>query len=210
MLIAFFVLLVAVGFLLALAIPRGGPLHAKEPGFIEGVPQWEASDFPLGVAVFRYSAEGEKRIFASGDEAAGTVDEIINRVNVRLGFSAFEPVAVTDEGKVRIVVNAPQLVGESGVGQIGEALFHTGEYTRIHHINLRAAMCEVRTSNTGTLEMLGKAVYHGLGHCLGLADGDAPPSIMQRELSSTPDRVIPEWVSDNDRRIIRERYARPL
>lgn len=201
----FLVAVFAVLFVGSAVVITMAVIKHKEPGFIEGVPIWNRASFPLRVAVYKYTSTGVVRVYAG--EPLSTAESIVDRVNSRLDFTAFILATGDIVGDIEITVEVPHVVGGIMTGQDPQGnLFHTGEYTRIRHVAGVAEVCEVRVSNVGTAELLGKAIHHGLGHCLGLADGDGPPSIMQNELGPTPDGRIPEWISDYDRKLIIERY----
>lgn len=68
--------------------------------------------------------------------------------------------------------------------------------------------CEVRTSNTGTIELLDLVLEHEIYHCLGLAHDDFDSSIMRSTpMAHVPDGQFPPRLTDSDRDLLRALYA---
>lgn len=169
----------------------------EEPGLIEGVPTWEPGDFPLAIEVSSYRADAPVPGGTQSDRMA--VARVVSRVNRRLGFDAFR---VPQRGsaetiRVVLVIGVPYDATWDGPGGDSQIRISGG----------RAGVCEIRTSNTGTNELLALTIYHELGHCLGLAHDDFDDSIMRAVQRPTPDRQIPPWFTDYDRELLRDLYA---
>ena len=199
------VLVVGVIVLLALAIPKGSPLHLEDAGFQEGAPQWERVDFPLAVCVGTYHANGR---LEPTDADVATVGEALSRANSRLAdipFGspwAFEMVEA-DEAPCFIDIHVGVPVEEGWLDPGGDS--------QIAHVGGRAQRCDVVTANTGGAgDLTVQVIYHELGHCLGLRHAEQrndSNNLMQPTTEATPSGQIPDWFSDHDRRIIRERYG---
>lgn len=67
--------------------------------------------------------------------------------------------------------------------------------------------CTVRTSNTGTSELLLLVLQHEILHCLGLAHDDFETSIMRPVQTPTPDGAFPPRITDHDRELLRQQYG---
>jgi len=164
-----------------------------EPGLSNPDARWDHT--PLTVACHPYAGE-EPDVC---DVARGAVEV----VNGRLGFAMLEwrgrHVGHSD---IEVTMRAPVEVGSDGpCGAPGECFELEGSAGTYDS-------CAVRTMNVsgaGDLEWL--VAYHGLGHCLGLAHDDYEQSIMRPVQRPTPDRTIPPWISDFDRRLLRDLYA---
>lgn len=158
--------------------------------------QWDKEAFPLRTAV-RTNNEHPP---ADPEDATAAV---IDKINGRLDFKAFE----LDRSAQNICYEGHAVCIEVGVAHepmwmdtSGDAQFWTSNFGMV---------CEVRTSNTGTSEMLHLVLEHELGHCLGLAHDDYLQSIMYGgKLKPTPSGTIPPWISDHDRKLLRSMYAR--
>jgi len=178
-----------------------GVLSHSEPGLEEGVPEWPRSTIPLKVDASVYAE-------SMGARRRAVVDHTIDVVNSRLGFDALRW-ADGEPADVVIVIGVPQDVSE-GAPEVGfapgGAIFNAGEFSVLRHRGSVAEQCELRTSNTppGTL---GLVLYHGFGHCFGLAHDDYPLSIMYPVQRPTPDGRLPPWFSDSDRALLRRMYA---
>jgi hypothetical protein len=195
----FLVLLLATTILLTVSI-----LNHSEAGLIEGVPQWNRSQFPLQVSALSYRADDASVL---DTDHRDVVDHVIETVNTRLGFDAFAW-ADGDPADVVVVVGVPLVVGadlpEQGFAPDG-GLFNAGEFSQIQHRDGRAEVCELRTSNTGTTDLLSYALYHGFGHCLGLDHDDYTQSIMYPDAQVY--EGLPPWISDHDKELLRGLYA---
>ncbi len=166
----------------------------EEPGFIEEAPTWSRSDFPLDVrAVMHTTGESVRD---------SEVRAAMNLANDRLGFIAFQWADEREDPEVIVTLQAPSEPGFQDPG--GDS--------SIVAIGGHANQCLIVQSNTaGAGDLTIKVLYHELGHCLTLQHDCFFPSIMCGgsccTLSPTPDRQIPEWITDYDRSIIRERWA---
>lgn len=182
------VMYVAVGLIFVAAIVFliiGISTH-DEPVFMHEGKSWES--MPLTVACAGY--------VDSRDDDCEMVEDVIDRINGRLGFRAY---VLTDTGspRVTITIGVPAEQGWMDPGGDAELSFAGEHFTS----------CAVRTSNTGTNEMLFLTLHHELGHCLDLAHDDYEQSIMRPVQRPTPDRTIPPWISDMDRAALRGLYG---
>ncbi len=197
------IMYVAVGLLFVVAI--AGVVYGfwshLEPGLAEGAPTWQRDAFPLNVVATRYAVP-------MSDGQRESVNHTIDVINSRLDFDALEW-ADGEPADIVIIIGVPQDVSE-GAPEVGfafdEALYNAGEYSVIRHRGGVAEQCEFRTSNTPA-GILWLVLYHGFGHCFGLAHDDYALSIMYPEQRVTPARQLPPWFSDDDRSLLREMYA---
>lgn len=183
-LLAVAAIFIAAAVVLVLAIT-----NHYEPGFANPDNRWDHT--PLLVGCSGYVPEH--------DEACETVEMVADTINHRLGY---EQLVMTDGPDADIVwmLRAPVDVGEAVCGAPGECFQLTGS-------NGQYEQCAVQTMNAsgpGDEEWL--SIYHGFGHCLGLAHDDYERSIMRPVQRATPDRTLPPWFSDHDRQILRDRY----
>jgi len=175
-----------------------------EPGFDEDAAPWDREDIPLKVTCRGYTSDR--------DSDCAVALDVIEVANSRLGFKAlaYEPSPATKTTTVEVIIGVPQNVGDdpTGDGQDDEGnLYHAGENTGLYSVGGKASRCVIRSSNTGSDTMLWLVLYHGFGHCFGLAHDDFELSIMrpvQREMEASK---IPPWFTDYDRGLLRERYA---
>lgn len=176
---------------------RNRKVHTYEVAGAEKCPpiKWNKSAFPLRTAVRTENPHPP-------DDPQDAVDAVISKINRRLGFKAFE----LDRSEVGLCYEGHAVCVEIGVAHepmwmdtAGDASFWNSEDFGMS--------CEVRTSNTGTAEMLHLVLEHEMGHCLGLAHDSYRKSIMfGGKLKPTPDGQLPPWISDDDRRMLRELY----
>ena len=199
------VLTVVVIVLLVLVIPEDGPLHPDEAGFQEGGPQWERSDFPLGVCVHTYRSN--ERLEPTDDDIA-TVGEALSRANGRLADIPFGSPWTFDMVEAD---ERPCLINVTVGVPTEQGWLDPGGDSQIASAGDRAQRCDVVTANTGGAgDLTVQVIYHELGHCLGLShveQRNESNNLMQPETEATPDGQIPDWFSDYHRRIIRERYG---
>lgn len=166
-----------------------------EPGFTNRGNSW--NHVPLRVSCAGFVADRQDDCDLALQATA--------RINERLGFEMFrylenlDPIVADPNADVRILIGTPAIVGDTT---------HPNGRTELRGRGTIYDGCEVRTSNTGTDEMLFLVLYHELGcHCLGLAHDDSEQSICRPVQSHTPDGVIPPWISDFDRELLRGKYA---
>lgn len=192
-------LFVLVVVLLALSIPRCGPLHREEATLAHPDRSWDHA--PLTVACRGYVPEE--------DGACTTARDVIETINTRVGFPLLAWTDVDHGRDIDITMRAPVEMNAAQVdGAWSAACSRPGECFKLARTGTVYTHCDVQTMNVsggaGNLEWL--VLYHGLGHCLGLAHDDYKQSIMYFEQEETPDRTIPPWFSDDDRAVLREKY----
>lgn len=161
-----------------------------EPGFTEQDRHWRGT--PLTVACAGH--------VPAEDDACEVAEHAVGVVNARLGFGMLSWLGRAADADIKITMRAPVEVGVDEPGGHYELHYANGVYSR----------CEVRTMNSsgGGTDLEWLVVYHELGHCLGLAHDTAEISIMRPNQRATPFGQIPPWISDYDRKILRERYRR--
>ncbi len=174
------------------SLETGEPFSHNESGFLEGVPTWERADIPLGVCAYTYTTNPLPYL---DEDHRDTVRHVISKVNRRLGFGAL--VWATTDCNISIDIGVPYDSSWEDPG--GDA--------EIRHTGGRAERCAVRTSNTGTSELLALTLEHEIGHCFGLAHDNYEQSIMRPTQSPTPSGSIPPWISDFDRAALRRMYG---
>lgn len=185
----FMALIVAVLAVVAIAGVIFGVATHEEPGLSNPEARWDHA--PLTVRCTGYS---------EGFEGCDAVLSAMDTLNARLGFSMLSA-TTDDEADIVVVARAPVEIGHDTCGAPGECFELTGSANIYQH-------CDIRTMNVvgvGDLEWL--VSYHGLGHCIGLAHDDFELSIMRPVQSATPDGSLPPWLSDHDRRLLRDLYA---
>jgi len=181
-------MLVAIGLLTVgalVGVILGVTTH-KEPVFMHPGKSWDST--PLGVACTGY--------VESRESDCEVVEGVIDRINTRLGFRAYRLSDGVDPS-VTITIGVPSEQGWIDPGGDAE-LSWQGD---------RFLSCRVRTSNTGTSELLFLTLHHELGHCLDLAHDDYEQSIMRPVQRPTPDQTMPPWISDADRAALRGLYG---
>lgn len=185
----FMAIIVAVLCVVAVAGVIYGVVTHEEPGLTSPENSW--NHIPLTVGC---------RTYAGGPDRCDVAANAISTVNTRLGFTMLD-YRGTLAGDIYITMSAPVEVGDGVCSEPGECFELTGTGTTYAH-------CDVRVMNVaggGDLEWL--VTYHGLGHCLGLAHDDFELSIMRPVQRPTPDGVIPPWISDYDRGLLRSLYS---
>lgn len=192
------IVVVAAIFVGAVGVLIAAVATHEEPGFTNPHVRW--SSLPLYVSCATYGG---------GGEGCETVTAAVDVTNRRLGFEAL----VYHDGADRrsdivVVMNAPVEVGRDAPG--GDYRLSTRPAEGDGPSSARSVYdgCDVRVmavGGAGDLPLL--TVQHELGHCLGLAHDDYARSIMYDQRRPTPDGVLPPWISDHDREILRARYA---
>lgn len=162
-----------------------GVMNHSEPGLAPSSISWPPDRLPLDVCPHSYVGSSTDAVLAVAG-AVGTTNE-------RLGFDAFRTSLDPETCDVTVEIGVPAEVGWMDPG--GDARVVNGP------------VCEVRTSNTGTTEILGLVLQHELGHCLGLAHDEWTGSIMRREQSSTPTGELPPRITDLDRDLLVSLYG---
>lgn len=182
----------------ALALAIVGVATHEEPGLTNPAARWD--HVPVSVSCAGY--------VPADDSACSTVSDVVSTVNSRLGFTMLSyvpPEVVTggeEAAEIHVYMRSPVEAGSDGpCGAPGECFELAGSGEVYEE-------CRVRTMNvSGPSDLEWLVVYHGLGHCLGLAHDDYEQSIMRPVQRATPDRMTPPWISDHDRDLLRERYA---
>ena len=153
---------------------------------------WDREQFPLQV-----HATSDNPFVPNEPQEA--TESVIDLLNSRLGFSAFE---WTDEVDADVMI-------EIGVAQTVNTNMDdsNGDTSHFRRSDGRLA-CRIRTWNTGSLEMLDKALTHELSHALGLAhDPFADSAVSEERLRPDGDRLTRLRITDHDRALLRSRYA---
>lgn len=165
-------------------------LGSGEAGLLNDRIRWAADDLPLRVCSHDRRTEDP---FALEDHSRRALDHAIAMTNDRLDFDAVA-LAGGDDCHVVVTFGVPAEAGFRDPG--GDASWDDGE-----------RLCSVAIVNvSGELETL--TVQHELGHCLGLADdSDFEQSIMNDPLVETPIRMMPPWISDHDRALLRTLFG---
>lgn len=178
-------------FVVAAVLIAYGVLTHEEPGLMDEDKRW--AQMPLGVSCDGYAGPPD------GD--CNLVEGVVEDINRRLGYDAliFAGEGYTPEAEIVVTLGVPAEPGWMDPGGDATLAYSGNTYTR----------CDIRTSNTGTTEMLVLVLHHELGHCLGLAHDDFEQSIMRPVQTPTPDRTIPPWITDADRSLLRSIYVAP-
>lgn len=179
--------LIAVGVLALLAsIGVGyGLMTHNEPGLMSSAIDWPPDRMPLDVCPHSY--------VGSSVDAVAAVAGAVDTTNERLAFDVFRVSLNPQECDVRVDIGVPSDPGWMDPG--GDARFVNGP------------VCEVRTSNTGTSEILALVLQHELGHCLGLDHDEWEGSIMRRDQTATPTGQQAPRITDTDRALLIELYG---
>lgn len=134
-------------------------------------------------------------------EDCSHVSSAIERINRRLGFDAFDDQGQQEElpegPVVTVVLGAPAEPGWSDPGGVATIRFNDDWLLS----------CDVRTTNTGSRELLDMTIEHELGHCLNLAHDESNTSIMRRVQRPARMGEYPPRISDHDRALLREIYV---
>jgi hypothetical protein len=175
-------------------------------------PQFQRDEFPLGVACRGYTEHEDSRC----DRVAF---KVMRAINQRARFKMVRHARLDDDISIDLVLGVPQRAGlvrwTRGDGTVYQGqdeegnLYRAGENTALSYTGKRALYCQIRTSNTGDQTTEWIVIYHGFGHCFGLAHdpSDYRSSIM-RELQPTVHLIetLPHF-TDSDVEGLRQRYG---
>lgn len=180
----------------ALVLVVVGVVTHDEPTLRDDAIAWDRSDFPLEVCA-------EDTRATAHDGAPGELAHAIRVTNARLGFSALvaSPGGACD---VRVTFGvAAEAEWSSAAGASDEVQWvDPGGYARWNH---GEKFCDVGIVNV-VGELMQLTIQHELGHCLGLDHDTWEGSIMRPVQSETPMGQLPPWISDMDRKAIRDRW----
>jgi hypothetical protein len=185
--IATVVLLVVLCIAAIAGVIYGVTTHT-EPGIDPRAIAWDRDRFPLAICPDTY-VDGDR------SEAILATQAALEVTNDRLDFEALALSLGAGRCDITVTIGVPAEPGWMDPG---------GDATWTH-----GPLCAIRTSNTGTTEILGLVLQHEIGHCLGLAHDDWEGSIMRRVQTETPDRSFPPRITDTDRETLRALYAPP-
>jgi hypothetical protein len=220
MITLFLILLVGTTVLLVVGIAT----HT-EPGFVDRENAW--GSVPLTVSCAGY--------VAPDDDACDAAVNVVDTINIRLGFTMLELSygEAAAESDIHITMRAPVEVAEApGASSASSTTAHgstgtesaegpgpssagsagpcsePGECFELTGTGTTYERCEMQTMNVsgGASDLEWLVVYHGLGHCMGLAHDDYDQSIMRPTQAATLDRQLPPWISDWDRELLRGKY----
>jgi hypothetical protein len=181
----------AVGVLVSIII---GVATHTENGFADEDNVWD--HVPLTVACRGH--------VPSEDDACDAAADVTRTINTRLGFDMLEWTSSPGSADIDIVMRAPVEVGGDDRDAAG------GHFELRGRANVYER-CEVWTMNvSGPDDLEWLTLYHEIGcHCLGLEHDDVGAesnNICRPVQTASPG--IPPWISDSDRRLLRERYRR--
>jgi hypothetical protein len=187
-----------------------GEMPVATPEMTSGtpsVPEWvsySGEDFPLTVEAYEYAAASARL----SDARTMAVDTAMGRINERVGFTVFRWALDTEDADVEITLNGPVEVGTDHSIEADTSSGGSAGFVRTGRLGFT---CTIRTTNIAGTGMEDLVLQHELGHCLLLDHDCSDSSIMCGgsccTLAPTPDRVLPPWLSDRDRDLIRERYG---
>lgn len=153
---------------------------------------WSRRQIPLRVSVYSDNPHPPRN-----PETA--VKDAISSVNSNLGFEALEFTSQS-RADIRVALEVPQDVHSTWIRDSGGGA--------LHHMDNGIIWCEIRTWNSGTVEMVDKVLVHELGHCLGLAHDDFRDSAMYPEVVPDEDGELTRLrFTDHDRALLRGLYA---
>lgn len=182
-----------------------GVLTHHEAGLVREDVRWSKSRFPLRVSSGAYAGDADAQA-----EAHEAVRSAVREVNWRLGFTVLKHVDGADSD-IDVVVGVPQYPSDDpGAATDQLALTESGGFYKLTGDSgvKQWVKCQIMTSNTGTIFVLGLVLEHEFGHCLGLAHDDFDSSIMyptQRDWGT--DSAFPPRFTDSDRSLLRKLYG---
>lgn len=145
---------------------------------------------------------GHVPLTVSCSEHCAAPEEAVAAINRRLGFEMLQWQPEHPDADIQVAMRTAFTVGSGEPGGKARRIMADGRLTK--------CSVSVLPQNPDTdLEWL--VVYHELGHCMGLAHDCYLQSIMCGgaccSLESTAMGSLPSWISDADRRALRQAYS---